>query len=155
MTPPAYQNILNDFAYQISDPFGFYGDLLAGLREVFFDLYLTIKRKINHEDYIGIFVYIPSKREVKNHLNSPDKLGVIGGGYVAMTTMKLFWLTENVPLEFESCLELIEHETVHQVIRKLEGLAVSKDFDKIQKQDFEYARYCVRYWNPKTEEWFD
>lgn len=96
---------------------------------VFYDFYLCIKR----DKSIGAHIHILNKHEARFVLPK-----TAAGGYSLFKIIKIFTIKQFINDKYdETAIEIINHEVLHQVIRKTlgkwSGIYVSSKFDRIHK----------------------
>lgn len=94
---------------------------------VFYDIFLTIYVTLTYEHYIGIYLKIMTHSEQKWLFEN----NIIGGGY-SLTFFKIFFNEKFFSVE--SCIYLINHEVLHQVLFEVEGSKAKHCLDHIHKQ---------------------
>lgn len=93
----------------------------------FYDVYLSIKYLLRLDKSFGAYIYVMTKPERMLMFNED-----IGGGYSVWRIIKLylksgFWASDD-----EAAIEIINHEVLHQVLRKV-GWRAGHKLDRVHK----------------------
>ena len=93
-----------------------------------YDILINIKNKLLREDFISRRIKIMSPSE-RRFIFSED---VRAGGYSTMALIKLF-SDPKLTVDENSLTELLNHEILHQVLRKVVNQCACKGLDNITK----------------------
>lgn len=91
------------------------------------DYFTSMKIFITNENYVGIYVGICNKTEVKTFFSD-----MVAGGYTGYSYIKLFEL-QNIVDEEDCAVDILNHEVLHQVIGKVAGREAQQKLDNIHK----------------------
>jgi len=90
-----------------------------------YDYTLTAYRKLFRKEYVGIYVKIISPSERKLLFLKEN----VGGGLCGFTVIKIFF--DKKWFATESCCDLLNHEVLHQVLRKHVSYDACKALDRV------------------------
>jgi len=91
-----------------------YDILISGCWTIY-DIFLTLKYKLFHENYVGVCIRVMSPSERRLYF---DEFVTAGGLSSAFCLIKIF-ADKDALLDEESFVDLIDHEVLHQVLEKV------------------------------------